>query len=350
MAFVSHSKKAYDFRIDIISAPCNLKLKSVSDGFFENFETGNLECKITSYEESCSKMQKTILLSSKFTKFLKKTNNQDHSVDAKNKEELIMMAKSRVVKPDLEQHFRSPTWYLDNECSRHMTEDPKKFSEISYKVVDHVTYAKNDALKFFKRFTTATQNEMDLKIKAIKSDHGGEFQNKNFDEYLAEMGITHNFSAPRTPQQNGVVERKNRVLEELARSMLNDRDIPKYFWADAIYAEENQNTMNEEVPEEATEKEDEAEQVESPKAESIKTWKVPRNVSTENVIGDMSRGVSTRRQLNQYCMNVAFVSKIEPKKVKEALSDENWMIAMQEELNQFTRNNVWELVPRKPDL
>ncbi|XP_014496487.1 uncharacterized protein LOC106758086 [Vigna radiata var. radiata] len=49
-------------------------------------------------------------------------------------------------------------------------------------------------------------------------------------------------------------------------------------------------------------------------------------------------------------MNVAFVSKIEPKKIEEALNDENWMIAMQEELNQFTRNNVWELVSRKPDL
>ncbi|XP_014503132.1 uncharacterized protein LOC106763456 [Vigna radiata var. radiata] len=64
----------------------------------------------------------------------------------------------------------------------------------------------------------------------------------------------------------------------------------------------------------------------------------------------MSRGVSTRRKLNQFCMNVAFVSKIEPKKVEEALNNENWMLAMQEELNQFTRNNVWELVPRKPDL
>ena len=44
----------------------------------------------------------------------------------------------------------------------------------------------------------------------------------------------HNFSAPRTPQQNGVVERKNRSLEELARTMLNEYDVPKYFWADVV--------------------------------------------------------------------------------------------------------------------
>jgi len=44
----------------------------------------------------------------------------------------------------------------------------------------------------------------------------------------------HNFSAPRTPQQNGVVERKNRSLEELARTMLNEYEVPKYFWADVV--------------------------------------------------------------------------------------------------------------------
>jgi len=48
------------------------------------------------------------------------------------------------------------------------------------------------------------------------------------------MGILHNFSAPRTPQQNGVVERKNKSLEELARAMLSESSIPKYFWADVV--------------------------------------------------------------------------------------------------------------------
>ncbi|XP_014492031.1 uncharacterized protein LOC106754526 [Vigna radiata var. radiata] len=49
-------------------------------------------------------------------------------------------------------------------------------------------------------------------------------------------------------------------------------------------------------------------------------------------------------------MNVAYVSKVEPKKVKKALNDENWVIAIQEELNQYRRNNVWELTPRRPEL
>ncbi|MCR2847954.1 DDE-type integrase/transposase/recombinase [Weizmannia coagulans] len=49
-----------------------------------------------------------------------------------------------------------------------------------------------------------------------------------------EYGIEHQFSAPRTPQQNGVVERKNRTIQEMARTMLNENNVPTYFWAEAV--------------------------------------------------------------------------------------------------------------------
>jgi transposase InsO family protein len=64
-----------------------------------------------------------------------------------------------------------------------------------------------------------------LKIACIRSDHGGEFENHDFEKFCDKHGIEHNFSAPRIPQQNGVVERKNRSLEELARTMLNDTNL-----------------------------------------------------------------------------------------------------------------------------
>ena len=54
----------------------------------------------------------------------------------------------------------------------------------------------------------------------IRSDHGKEFENYKFDGLRRDHGLDHNFFAPRTPQQNGVVERKNRTLEEMARYML----------------------------------------------------------------------------------------------------------------------------------
>jgi len=79
------------------------------------------------------------------------------------------------------------------------------------------------------------QKENGCCVKSICSDHGGEFQNAKFERFCEKHGISHSFSAPRTPQQNGVVEGKNRSLEELVRNMLNESKLPKYFWPDAVY-------------------------------------------------------------------------------------------------------------------
>src|SRR4051812_39733909 len=94
--------------------------------------------------------------------------------------------------------------------------------------------SKDQTFPAFTQFARLCQNKMNNKIVAIRSDHGGEFENYLFEKYCDKHGIEHNFSAPRTPQQNSVVERKNRVLEELARTMLNEGNLPKYFWTDAI--------------------------------------------------------------------------------------------------------------------
>ena len=66
----------------------------------------------------------------------------------------------------------------------------------------------------------------------------------------------------------------------------------------------------------------------------------------DDIIGEISEGVRTRRQLANQISYTCYTSQIEPKKVDEALSDEYWVLAMQEELNQFERNEVWTLVPR----
>jgi len=73
-----------------------------------------------------------------------------------------------------------------------------------------------------------------LKIKNVRSDNGSEFRNTNVEEYLDEEGIKHEFSAPYTPQQNGIVERKNRTLIEAARTMLDEYKTPDIFEAEAI--------------------------------------------------------------------------------------------------------------------
>uniref|UniRef100_A0A151UEZ7 Retrovirus-related Pol polyprotein from transposon TNT 1-94 n=1 Tax=Cajanus cajan TaxID=3821 RepID=A0A151UEZ7_CAJCA len=93
---------------------------------------------------------------------------------------------------------------------------------------------KYNAFKNFKIIAKRIQNENDLEIKSLRSQHGCEFQNEKFQTFCEKHGINQNFSTPRTPQQNRVVELKSRSLIELARAMLNENDLPKYFWADAV--------------------------------------------------------------------------------------------------------------------
>ncbi|XP_062100928.1 uncharacterized protein LOC133806859 [Humulus lupulus] len=72
------------------------------------------------------------------------------------------------------------------------------------------------------------------KIVRIRSDHGKEFENIFYNEFCKSKGISHEFSTPKTPQQNGVVERKNRTLTEMARVMLKSKKLTKCLWAEAI--------------------------------------------------------------------------------------------------------------------
>jgi transposase InsO family protein len=71
---------------------------------------------------------------------------------------------------------------------------------------------KSETQGTLKRFLRRAQNEFELKVKKIRSDNRSEFKNLQVEEYLEEEGIKHKFSAPYTPQQNGVVERKNRTV------------------------------------------------------------------------------------------------------------------------------------------
>ncbi|GJT13990.1 retrovirus-related pol polyprotein from transposon TNT 1-94 [Tanacetum coccineum] len=82
---------------------------------------------------------------------------------------------------------------------------------------------KTEAFDQFEIFSKKIQNQLGCTIVSIRTDHGREFDNEvKFGEFCNANGITHNFSAPRTPQSNGVVERKNRTLQEMSRTMLNE--------------------------------------------------------------------------------------------------------------------------------
>ena len=93
---------------------------------------------------------------------------------------------------------------------------------------------KNEAFYEFSKSCNKVQNENGFAITCIRSDHRRKFENINFEYYCNEHGIDHNFSALRTPQQNRVVEKKNRTLQEMTRTMLNENNLPKYFWVEAV--------------------------------------------------------------------------------------------------------------------
>jgi transposase InsO family protein len=93
---------------------------------------------------------------------------------------------------------------------------------------------KGETQETLKKFMTRAQNEFELKIKKVRSDNGTEFKNTGVEEFLGEEGIKHEFSVPYTPQQNGVVERKNRTLIKAARTMLDEYKTPDNFWAEVV--------------------------------------------------------------------------------------------------------------------
>jgi transposase InsO family protein len=95
-------------------------------------------------------------------------------------------------------------------------------------------YDKLETQSTLKHFLRRAQNEFELKVKKIRSDNGFEFKNLLVEEYLEEEGIKHEFSAPYTPQQNGVVERKNRTLIDMARMMLGEYKMLERFWSEAV--------------------------------------------------------------------------------------------------------------------
>jgi hypothetical protein len=96
---------------------------------------------------------------------------------------------------------------------------------------------KSKVHEIFKKFSTRARNEFDVKIKRVRSDNGTKFKNTNIEEYLDEEGIGHELSVPYTPQQKGIVERKNRTLIEAARTMLDEYKTWDSFWAEAIHTD-----------------------------------------------------------------------------------------------------------------
>ncbi|VFQ69031.1 unnamed protein product [Cuscuta campestris] len=185
----------------------------------------------------------------------------------------------------------STSWYLDSGCSKHMTRDASKFRSLEYFKGGNVVFGDNN------------------KGRIIGSGTVGRDNATTVENVLLVKGLKHNL---------------------LSISQLCDT---------GSFDDEEEIIKEKEPEEEKTQ-----EQMELPKE-----WRTLKNHPIDNVIGDITQGVSTRNYLRNTINHMAFVSQIEPTTVLDAINDEHWSMAMQEELNQFKHNDVWELVPRPND-
>nr|GEW19452.1 putative ribonuclease H-like domain-containing protein [Tanacetum cinerariifolium] len=304
---------------------------------------------------------------------------------------------------------------------------------------------KDKTPEVIKNFLKKIYVRLQAPVIIVRTDNGTEFKNQVLKEYFDSVGITHETSAPKNPQQNRVVERRNRTLVEAARTMLIFSHASLFIWAEAIATAcdtQNQDigklgakgdigffigysansvayrvynrrtrkimeTMNVTFDElsalafeqkssrprlqnsapvptnslntpvsshnvDATSQQHAQQQrnlTPSPTASAadnvsnvrfegdlfVNPFGTPSTESAdhplEQVIGEPSQPVLTRNQLKtdgDMCIYALTISIMEPKTVKEALTDPAWNESMQEELHQFIRLDVWELVP-SPD-
>ena len=85
---------------------------------------------------------------------------------------------------------------------------------------------KNEVFEKFKTFKALVEKEVNKVIVTFRTDRGGEFTSRDFQDYCSNNGIRRHLTAPYTPQQNGVVEKRNRTLMEMTRSMLKAMKVP----------------------------------------------------------------------------------------------------------------------------
>ncbi|GJT40062.1 retrovirus-related pol polyprotein from transposon TNT 1-94 [Tanacetum coccineum] len=212
-------------------------------------------------------------------------------------------------------------------------------------------------------------------VRFVRTDNGTEFVNKDLTDYYESIGITHEKTVPRTPQQNGIVKQQNplrhtlgsllvthqtgRVIESITKGL--DKSW-KLFTSGLV---PNSAPAIPYVP--PTNKELELlfvpmfdEYFEIPTGDHqlhpVPAAQTPVNSTgpstdshpLDNIIGNPSRPVSTRKQLSTdalWCFYNSVLSKVEPKNFKSVVTEDCWFQAMQDEIHEFDRLDVWELVP-----
>ncbi|RDX82225.1 hypothetical protein CR513_37010, partial [Mucuna pruriens] len=159
-------------------------------------------------------------------------------------------------------------------------------------------------------------------IKVLRSDRGGKFTSKEFNEFCKKNGIRRPLTVPRTPQQNGVVERKNRTILNMTRYMLKAKSMPKKFWAKAVSF-----------------------------AVYLSNRSPTRNVKIFGSIAYAHVPNQGRSKLDDRSVKHVFIGydanskgyKFKPLTFDEAMEEKRWRQAIEEEIKTIKKNDTWEL-------
>ncbi|GKC01815.1 putative ribonuclease H-like domain-containing protein [Tanacetum coccineum] len=219
---------------------------------------------------------------------------------------------------------------------------------------------KDETSAILKDFIRQIENQLNQKVKTIRCDNGTEFKNRDFIEFCVLKGIKREYINARTPQQNGVAERKNRTLIEAARTMLADSFLPNTFWAEAVstacyvlnrvlVTKPHNKTPYELLTENKRGDPREGEQVFLDDLARLQRQEKEANEEAEASPGQtleqeteklvtqakaarfQSKGETSPKDFH-HCYLLVFYLQHEPQEDIEALEDESWDDAMQEDL------------------
>ncbi|GJX11369.1 retrovirus-related pol polyprotein from transposon TNT 1-94 [Tanacetum coccineum] len=143
------------------------------------------------------------------------------------------LVKENLVRGLPTKHFENNQTYVaclkgKQHKASFVTDDYSRFTWVFFLAT------KDETSGILKRFITKIENLVDKKVNIIRCDNETEFKNRVMSEFCEEKGIKKEFSAARTPQQNGVAERRNRTLIKATRTMLANSKLPTTFWAEAV--------------------------------------------------------------------------------------------------------------------
>ena len=106
--------------------------------------------------------------------------------------------------------------------------------DFSRYIVLYFLRSKDEACDMFIRFKSEVENQLNKKIKRLRSDRGGEYEDGQLSEFCEKHGIIHETTPPYSPASNGVAERKNRTLKEMMNALLISAGAPFNFWEETI--------------------------------------------------------------------------------------------------------------------